>query len=248
MEKSGRMQDCSDCSQCWCGCKTRDVIAWVLIVCTWYCLCAHGTACVHIGTACVHMVLLVYILVLLVRTWYCLCAHGTACIHIGTACVHMVLLVCNMLVARVSWRMNPVLPVILSGCSQTTVTAYITQCKYCLSQTALWYPWKLYIMILCHFQAVLICLVGASVHESCSVIKVHQGLKIVWEVIGTLSVAHLLHEVRLVFTVCKQIATSAPFQFKFKNSTVVDIKHLHLRPLMNRYSNFLHSPCVHVCS
>jgi hypothetical protein len=71
--------------------------------------------------------------------------------------------------------------------------------KYCLSQTALWYAWNLYILILCCFQALPICLVGASVHEACSIIKVHQGTKIIWKVIARLNVADLFHEVRLVF-------------------------------------------------
>ena len=80
------------------------------------------------------------------------------CYCMSTDCMHLVPLLCNMLVARINWSMNPVSLVRLSGCSQTTVTSYITQYQYYLSQTALWYPWNLYIMILCHFQAVLICL------------------------------------------------------------------------------------------
>lgn len=96
-----------------------------------------------------------------------------------TDCMHVVLLLCNMLVARINWRMNPVSPVKLSGCSQTTAASYIMQCQYYLSQTVLWYPSNLYIMILCHFQAVLICLVGASIHEACSIIEVHEGITII---------------------------------------------------------------------
>jgi hypothetical protein len=125
--------------------------------------------------------------------------ENQGCYCTSTDCRHMVLLLCNMLVARINWRMNPVSPVKLSGCSQTTVTSYIMHCKYCLSQTALWYPLNLFIMILCHFQAVLICWVGASIHEACSIIEVHQGIKIIWNVIATLIVPHLFHEMRLVF-------------------------------------------------